>query len=582
MSAQLAPSPVFQGLGFGGLPLPGGKLFTYVAGTTTPQATYTDNAQLTQNTNPVILNANGQANVWLNPVQAYKFVLQDLFGNLVWSVDQINAPALTQAVIGTILYPQTAAEAAAGVVPTFYFYPELNPLRYGADPTGVADSAAASQAALNVALQKNGAITYPVGQYKHLSGVIGTLASAVASLSLFGSGAEATQLIWPSGGGYKINYVGPFNSTHVRDLSFLTGTTGTGTQRGLWLNQTAAAIANPALTALSDVTNCVFRGSDGYGQTFYWQSGLYVASVSNINVTNCVCSGANAPALGIGMSFVGIPAVIGVSYNISGCTFLTLAAGLEYLSNVQGVTVAQSNFTGSLTGILVPSPATNCNQLSVTASQFACPGQGILTQAYIPNVNISGNTFFVGLTANNTGVELGNAGLFAITGNTFSAPNALNLTTNRGVSIDSTNASLPGTITDNDFQSMSIGVNLGATATTITVEGNALISCILPLNNQPNINPTVTNYISGNVGYNPVGILGPGGVGASPATITNGASPATFYFAQAGTFTATVSLGGHVIGTMTSGNVVVWDAGPNEQCVVTWTTTAPTFIQSVH
>lgn len=94
MTAQLSPQPVFQAFAPNGGFLVGGQLFTYVAGTTTPQATYIDSTQTTQNTNPVILNAMGQANVWLNPTLAYKYVLQDSASNPLWSVDNINAPAL--------------------------------------------------------------------------------------------------------------------------------------------------------------------------------------------------------------------------------------------------------------------------------------------------------------------------------------------------------------------------------------------------------------------------------------------------------------------------------------------------------
>ena len=66
MTAQLAPAPVFRSWDNNGLPLFLGKLFTYAAGTTTLQATYTDSTQTTQNPNPVILNIRGEAFVWLN------------------------------------------------------------------------------------------------------------------------------------------------------------------------------------------------------------------------------------------------------------------------------------------------------------------------------------------------------------------------------------------------------------------------------------------------------------------------------------------------------------------------------------
>src|SRR2546421_9235869 len=40
---------------------PGGKLHTYLAGGNTPQATYSDAAGVTPNTNPVTLDSNGSA-----------------------------------------------------------------------------------------------------------------------------------------------------------------------------------------------------------------------------------------------------------------------------------------------------------------------------------------------------------------------------------------------------------------------------------------------------------------------------------------------------------------------------------------
>lgn len=93
MSVQLAPLPIMHFADNNGNPLSGGQLFTYAAGTTTPQATYTDSTGGTSNPNPVILNARGEASVWMTPTQAYKLVLKDANGNLIWSQDQVSAPA---------------------------------------------------------------------------------------------------------------------------------------------------------------------------------------------------------------------------------------------------------------------------------------------------------------------------------------------------------------------------------------------------------------------------------------------------------------------------------------------------------
>lgn len=58
-----------------GDPLSGGKLFTYEPGTSTDKTTYFDQAFTTPHANPIILDANGSAVVWLDG--AYKFDLTD-------------------------------------------------------------------------------------------------------------------------------------------------------------------------------------------------------------------------------------------------------------------------------------------------------------------------------------------------------------------------------------------------------------------------------------------------------------------------------------------------------------------------
>lgn len=81
-----------------GSPLSGGKLFVYNAGTTTKATTFTDSSGSVPNTNPIILDSNGQASVWLSPTQFYKFVLSpptdsDPPTNPYWTVDNVSAPS---------------------------------------------------------------------------------------------------------------------------------------------------------------------------------------------------------------------------------------------------------------------------------------------------------------------------------------------------------------------------------------------------------------------------------------------------------------------------------------------------------
>ena len=113
-----------------GNPLSGGFIYTYIAGTTTPQATYTDSSGLTPNTNPIVLDAAGSAAMWLNPSLSYKFVVQDSSAAIQFTVDnvvgtltansvgtqQIQDGAVTvQKLAGTNIVVGTAAQVTAGI-----------------------------------------------------------------------------------------------------------------------------------------------------------------------------------------------------------------------------------------------------------------------------------------------------------------------------------------------------------------------------------------------------------------------------------------------------------------------------------
>lgn len=71
-----------------GVPCSGCQLHTYAAGTTNPLATYTDATASTPNQNPVIIDTQGRANIWLSNA-AYRFVLDDASGALIWTADNL-------------------------------------------------------------------------------------------------------------------------------------------------------------------------------------------------------------------------------------------------------------------------------------------------------------------------------------------------------------------------------------------------------------------------------------------------------------------------------------------------------------
>jgi len=92
MSVNLSPiGNGFQFFTSTGLPLAGGQIYTYQAGSSTPLATYSDNGGVYANTNPIVLGSDGrpQTEIWLTYGFNYKFVLQDAVGNTIQTYDNL-------------------------------------------------------------------------------------------------------------------------------------------------------------------------------------------------------------------------------------------------------------------------------------------------------------------------------------------------------------------------------------------------------------------------------------------------------------------------------------------------------------
>lgn len=84
----------FQFLDGNGDPLSGGKVYTYAAGTTTPQATFTTSAGDVFHANPIILDSAGRVpsggEIWLADAQVYKFVVYTSADVLIGTYDDIS------------------------------------------------------------------------------------------------------------------------------------------------------------------------------------------------------------------------------------------------------------------------------------------------------------------------------------------------------------------------------------------------------------------------------------------------------------------------------------------------------------
>jgi len=109
MTVNLSP---FAGAGSqffdnNGVILSGGLMYTYAAGTTTPQTTYNSSSGAAANTNPIVLDSAGRttSEIWLTSNLSYKFVLNTSLGITIGTYDDISS------VQGSVVTDITALQA---------------------------------------------------------------------------------------------------------------------------------------------------------------------------------------------------------------------------------------------------------------------------------------------------------------------------------------------------------------------------------------------------------------------------------------------------------------------------------------
>jgi len=135
---NLIPQIKFRYTDNNGNPLVNGKVFTYVTGTTTMLGTYTDSSGTVLNTNPIILDARGEADIFLKAGKAYRITVKDENDVLIETTDKV--------------YGAAPAGGDGWIDVT----------AYGAIGDGVVDDTAAFQAAINAAASS--AESVPLGQ----------------------------------------------------------------------------------------------------------------------------------------------------------------------------------------------------------------------------------------------------------------------------------------------------------------------------------------------------------------------------------------------------------------------------------
>jgi len=120
-TGTIMPTPFQVFLDSNGNPISGGKVCTYIAGTTTPTATYTDAALTIPNGNPIVTDIAGRFTAYLALNASYKFIYQNndgtantCNGTVIKTVDNVSAVPVGSAALditGTAGETLTAGQA---------------------------------------------------------------------------------------------------------------------------------------------------------------------------------------------------------------------------------------------------------------------------------------------------------------------------------------------------------------------------------------------------------------------------------------------------------------------------------------
>lgn len=131
-----------------GIPLSGCKVYTYEPNSNIPKTTWIDIDKTVENTNPILLDAAGEADIFLNGL--YQIVVKDRFGSVVYDVEKTGTHAEWDA--SFVVYNGKTLQEFNDRISKQRFSVKA----YGAKGDGVSDDKAAFHAALRAASDAGG------------------------------------------------------------------------------------------------------------------------------------------------------------------------------------------------------------------------------------------------------------------------------------------------------------------------------------------------------------------------------------------------------------------------------------------
>ena len=380
-----------------GVPLAGGLLYTYAAGTTTPLTTYTSNSGLTANTNPIVLDSGGRlaSEVWLTTGSNYKFVLKDSSAVLIATYDNIPGVGDANAVLDALAASSGSSlvgfiQAGTGAVAETVqakLREIVSVKDFGAKGDGVTNDTTAIQAALNT--QKS--VFVPAGVY-----IVSTTLRLTHDGQMFygeGDGPSTveppeTKIVWSGALGGTIisvgdNVAGCFQNCTIQNMmidgnslalvgveGYQMGISAGGAWRNRYVNLYIVGLTGVNSTGIffgtgpfpefahdAEITGCFIqgaeRGSVGSGAVYRF-----------INTTFSTCKNAIVGNSGSAWTFTGCVFSNSVQYDFNGTNIqVTNFNGCWFEDSLLGIYIAATAHTANFSGCYLQTKTTNTTQL---------------------------------------------------------------------------------------------------------------------------------------------------------------------------------------------------------------------------
>lgn len=364
MTGVIATIPRIQFSNALGLPLAGGKLTTYLAGTTTPEPTYQDQALTIQNEATITLDSTGSCVLWLDPAKSYKFLLKSALGVTQpgWPVDNINGAANLTSLEPTLgLFTRlTALAANTGAALVGFLQSGVGAIKrtvqdklresvsvkdFGAKGDNATDDTTAFQAAINAS--RNCRLHVPAGTYLLSASLAATLAAS-EDFVLVGEGAEVSRLRFVVGG-LSVTYSGDGRSfgdaSAIRVEGIGLETEGQGIADALRIVNTATTVVNDVEghVTLDDLT------ISGVNSATSWVNAIYLENVAFPDIRRIKVEDGGRRTVALSIATTGTYAAVDTTVDSFKCW--EVATAIKVRGRSEGVYLNHFIVIGGETGI---------------------------------------------------------------------------------------------------------------------------------------------------------------------------------------------------------------------------------------